>query len=94
MVEKDIRKEIIKGTIEEFRGPRFGHDEIISYDPWEEYLISTVIPSSWKRKSTDISPDEEDIDESVFVSIKKIARSVTIYAVFLYFLAENKTPPK
>ena len=63
MSEKDIRKEMIKGVIEEFRGPRYGNDEVISYDPWEEYLISTVIPSSWKKQSSNRSPDEEIVNE-------------------------------
>ena len=48
---KELRKEMIKGVIEEIRGPRFGPEEVISYDPWDEYLIGTVIPIKWKKRS-------------------------------------------
>ena len=32
MDEKDMRKEMIKGVIEEIRGPRYGPEEVISYE--------------------------------------------------------------
>lgn len=62
MDEKDMRKEMIKGVIEEIRGPRYGPEEVISYDPWDEYLIGTVIPTRWKRQSN--SPSSENLNYS------------------------------
>ena len=68
MVEEDLRKKMIKGVIDEIRGPRFGHDEIISYDPWDEYLIGTIIPIKWKRKKS--SPNNEITNESDYKSLE------------------------
>ena len=68
MTEEDLRKNLIKGVIDEIRGPRFGHDEIISYDPWDEYLIGTIIPIKWKRKKS--SPNNEITNESDYKSLE------------------------
>lgn len=68
MTEEDLRKNLIKGVIDEIRGPRFGHDEIISYDPWDEYLIGTIIPIKWKCKKS--SPNNEITNESDYKSLE------------------------
>lgn len=70
-----MRKGLIKEIINEIRGPRFGSNEIISYDPWDEYLISTLIPIRWKSRKEkknnvdlNLNPDWEIVDESDYVS--------------------------
>jgi len=59
-----IRKKMIEELIKEVRGPRYGEGEIISYDPWIEYLTGVIIPRSWKDKESFESPDEEIIMET------------------------------
>ena len=61
----EFRKEMIKGTIQEIRGPRFGSDEIISYDPWDEYLIGTLIPVDWKTRSERFKNDDSEGNYSI-----------------------------
>ena len=75
MMETEMRKGLIKEIINEIRGPRYGSEEIISYDPWDEYLIGTLIPVRWKsrkeRKNNvdlNLNPDWEIVDESDYVS--------------------------
>ena len=70
-----MRKGLIKEIINEIRGPRFGPNEIISYDPWDEYLIGTLIPVRWKSRKEkknnvdlNLNPDWEIVDESDYVS--------------------------
>ena len=72
MTEEDLRKNLIKGVIDEIRGPRFGYDEIISYDPWDEYLIGTIIPIKWKRKKS--SPNNEITNESDYKYLLSLYR--------------------
>ena len=66
MVNKfNMRKKMIEGLMKEVQGPRFGHDEIISYNPWDEYLCGVVIPQSWRNNSENstYNPDFENISE-------------------------------
>jgi hypothetical protein len=55
---------MIEELIKEIRGPRYGSNEIISYDPWIEYLSGVVIPKCWEEKESVNSPDQEDIVET------------------------------
>lgn len=65
MSEKELRKEMIKGVIEEIRGPRFGVNEVIKYDPWSEYLIGNIIPKKWKAKEkNNITFDDLDFNNT------------------------------
>ena len=61
-MSKELRKEMIKGVIEEIRGPRYGSKEVIEYDPWDEYLVGTTIPIEWKNLSErNKSENDEEI---------------------------------
>ena len=65
MSEKELRKEMIKGVIEEIRGPRFGVNEVIKYDPWSEYIIGNIIPKKWKAKEkNNIALDNLDFNNA------------------------------
>lgn len=61
----NMRKNMIEGIIKEVLGPRNGADEIISYNPWDEYLCGVVIPQSWKKITDDSAsnPEFENIIE-------------------------------
>lgn len=61
--ENQIRQNMIEELIKEVRGPRYGVNEIISYDPWIEYLTGVLIPRNWKYGDSTNSPDEETIVE-------------------------------
>lgn len=58
-----IRKKMIEELIKEVRGPRHGEEEIISYDPWAEYLTGVVIPRNWIDFKSSPSPDNETLVE-------------------------------
>ena len=60
VMPKELRKEMIKGVIEEIRGPRYGPQEVIEYDPWDEYLIGTTIPIDWKNRSERNKSEDKD----------------------------------
>lgn len=62
--ENQIRQNMMEELIKEVRGPRYGVNEIISYDPWIEYLTGVLIPRNWKYEGSINSPDEETIVES------------------------------
>lgn len=62
--DTQIRRKMIEELIKEVRGPRYGENEIISYDPWIEYLSGVVIPKSWEEQESDKSPDQEIIIET------------------------------
>lgn len=62
--ENQIRQNMMEELIKEVRGPRYGVNEIISYDPWIEYLTGVLIPRNWKYEGSTNSPDEETIVES------------------------------
>ena len=62
--ENQIRQNMVEELIKEVRGPRYGVNEIISYDPWIEYLTGVLIPRNWKYECSTNSPDEETIVES------------------------------
>ena len=59
-----IRKKMIEELIKEVRGPRYGENEIVSYDPWIEYLTGVVIPETWNENESTNSPDQENIIET------------------------------
>lgn len=61
----NIRKNMIEGIIGEVLGPRNGSAEVISYNPWDEYLCGVVIPQSWENISKDSAsnPEFEKINE-------------------------------
>ena len=61
--ETSLRKYMVEELIKEIRGPRFGVNELISFDPWSEYLSSIVIPREWKSDSNDKSLENENIVE-------------------------------
>ena len=63
--EISLRKNMVEELIKEIRGPRFGVNEVISFDPWSEYLSGLVISQKWIGNSDNSasSPDEEDILE-------------------------------
>jgi len=48
MFDRELRKEMIMGVIDEMRGPRFNINEVVKYNPATEYLVGTVIPMDWK----------------------------------------------
>ena len=60
-----MRKTIIEELMKEVKGPRHGVNEIISFNPWDEYLSGIVIPQSWRNNFDDakITPDNENIIE-------------------------------
>ena len=47
--DTQIRKKMIEELIKEIRGPRYGENEIISYNPGIEYLTGVVIPKKWEK---------------------------------------------
>lgn len=55
----NIRKNMIEGIMKEVLGPRNGANEIISYNPWDEYLCGVVIPQSWKNIKEDSADNPE-----------------------------------
>ena len=63
MVKESLRKNMVEELIKEITGPRFGVNELISFDPWSEYLSSIVIPREWKSDSNDKSLENENIVE-------------------------------
>ena len=72
MSNRELRKEMIMGIIDEMRGPRFNINEVVKYNPVSEYLIGTVIPMDWKppiknEKSMD-NLDSENINDIDYVS--------------------------
>ena len=60
-----MRKNMIEEIIKEVLGPRNGPCEVISYNPWNEYLCGVVIPQSWENITEDgaPNPDFENITE-------------------------------
>ena len=62
--DTQIRRKMIEELIREVRGPRYGENEIISYDPWIEYLTGVVIPKSWDEIESAKSPDQEIVIET------------------------------
>ena len=61
--DTQIRRKMIEELVKEVRGPRYGDDEIILFDPWIEYLTGVIIPSTWKDNESASSPEYEDINE-------------------------------
>lgn len=57
--EFNMRRKMIEGLIKEVQGPRHGYDEIIKYNPWDEYLCGVVIPQSWQNLKGDVDSNEE-----------------------------------
>ena len=65
MSDRELRKEMIMGVIDEMRGPRFNINEVVKYDPATEYLVGTVIPMDWKPPVKDKKPMEDLDSENV-----------------------------
>ena len=65
--EPHTRKDMIEGIIKEVQGPRYGVNEVISYDPFMEYIVGIVIPQSWHDDldGSALSPDNEDVIEII-----------------------------
>ena len=64
VIETGLRKTMVEELMKEIKGPRFGADEAISFNPWSEYLSGIVIPEDWVNDLySSSSPDEEDISE-------------------------------
>ena len=72
MSNRELRKEMIMGVIDEMRGPRFNINEVVKYDPATEYLVGTVIPMDWKPPIKDKKPmedlDSENVNDIDYVS--------------------------
>lgn len=43
-----IRKTMVEEIIKEVRGPRNGVNEVLDYDPWDEYLTGIIVPKDWE----------------------------------------------
>lgn len=71
MSDRELRKEMIMGVIDEMRGPRFNINEVVKYNPATEYLVGTVIPMDWKPpikdKRTMDGLDSENINDIDYV---------------------------
>ena len=71
MSNRELRKEMIMGVIDEMRGPRYNINEVVKYNPVTEYLVGTVIPMDWKppinnkKKLDDL--DSENINDIDYV---------------------------
>ena len=65
MSNRELRKEMIMGVIDEMRGPRFNINEVVKYDPATEYLVGTVIPMDWKPPIKDKKPMEDLDSENI-----------------------------
>ena len=68
--EIDLRMKMVGELMKEVQGPRFGANEVIAFDPWNEYMSGIVIPTSWinNKDSSASSPDVEnivDIEDSI-----------------------------
>ena len=63
-IGQPMRKKIIEELMKEVKGPRYGANETISFNPWDEYLSGIVIPQSWRNNFEDgKTPDNENIIE-------------------------------
>ncbi|KQC14078.1 MAG: DNA/RNA helicase [Desulfuromonas sp. SDB] len=54
-----MREEYITELIREIRGPRFGPNEILTSNPYSEYVTGVIIPKSCKKMI--LTPDSEEI---------------------------------
>lgn len=83
-----MRENYIYELIKEIRGPRSGTDEILSMNPYNEYITGVIIPKSCKKP--EISPDSEqtrpDIDEPASEDGNSSPESI--------FLVPNELDPK
>lgn len=63
--KSNLRKNMVEELIKEVQGPRYGVNEIIAFDPGDEYLSGIIIPESWENNSNEsaASPDVENIAE-------------------------------
>ena len=72
MSNRELRKEMIMGVIDEMRGPRFNKNEVVKYNPATEYLVGTVIPMDWKPPIKNKKPmddlDSENINDVDYIS--------------------------
>ena len=61
--KSNLRKNMVEELMKEVQGPRYGVNEVIAFDPWNEYISGIVIPQSWQNntKSSAASPDVENI---------------------------------
>ncbi len=88
--DTQIRKKMIEELIKEVRGPRYGKNEIISYNPGIEYLTGVVIPKRWEEKESINSPDQENIIETDDFELDEGFKSEDIIAS----TASNNFSPK
>lgn len=72
MEDRELRKEMIMGAIDELRGPRFNANEVINFNPLTEYLVGSVIPMEWEPPIKNNKPltnlDSDDGDGSDYSS--------------------------
>ncbi len=61
--KSNLRKNMVEELMKEVQGPRYGVNEIIAFNPWDEYLSGIVIPQSWVNNmdQSATSPDVENI---------------------------------
>ena len=81
---------MIEELIKEVKGPRYGKNEIISYNPGIEYLTGVVIPKRWEEKESINSPDQENIIETDDFELDEGFKSEDIIAS----TASNNFSPK
>ena len=63
--KSNLRKNMVEELMKEVQGPRYGVNEVIAFNPWDEYISGIVIPQSWANNVNEsaASPDTENIVE-------------------------------
>ena len=61
--KSNLRKNMVEELMKEVQGPRYGVNEVIAFNPWDEYISGIVIPQSWANNVNEsaASPDAENI---------------------------------
>ena len=49
--KSNLRKNMVEELMKEVQGPRYGVNEVIAFDPWNEYISGIVIPQSWQNNT-------------------------------------------
>ena len=61
--KSNLRINMVEELMKEVQGPRYGVNEVIAFDPGDEYLSGIIIPESWENnlEESAISPDVENV---------------------------------
>ena len=61
--KSNLRINMVEELMKEVQGPRHGVNEVIAFNPWDEYLSGIVIPENWENnlEESAASPDIENI---------------------------------